>query len=95
MVAGDYLILPRARITRHVPYGRISFKINSISFLFCFLNFVLCFENQTLLLMIHGLILQIGLKNMVVDKDFLMMKMVVEETNLIVIQIIVNLLWLF
>lgn len=45
--------------------------------------------------MIHGLILQIGLKNTVVDKDFLMMKMVVEETNLIVIQIIVNLLWLF
>lgn len=40
-------------------------------------------------------ILQIGLKNMVVDKDFVTMKMVVEETNLIVIQIIVNLLWLF
>lgn len=40
-------------------------------------------------------ILQIGLKNMVVDKDFVTMKMVAEETNLIVIQIIVNLLWLF
>lgn len=40
-------------------------------------------------------ILQIGLKNMVVDKDFVTMKMVVEETNSIVIQIIVNLLWLF
>lgn len=37
-------------------------------------------------------ILQIGLKNMVVDKDFVTMKMVAEETNLIVIQIIVNLL---
>lgn len=40
-------------------------------------------------------ILQIGLKNMVVDKDFVTMKMVAEETNSIVIQIIVNLLWLF